>query len=88
MLPGAPIFKDLAAKTKSSFLLWDRCATSTSGLHVAPASFYPVQIGSDGRVQAMLDAAADVPASDPPDPDRVYGNYVETCRIPVRRTTT
>ena len=47
-----------------------------------------MQIGSDGRVKAMLDAAADVPASDPPDPDRVYGNYVETCRIPVRRTTT
>ena len=28
VLPGAPNFKDLAAKTKSSFLLWDRCGTS------------------------------------------------------------
>src|SRR5207253_7775976 len=28
ILPGAPLFNDLAAKTKSSFLLWDRCGTS------------------------------------------------------------
>ncbi len=25
VLPGAPEFKDLAVKTKSSYLLWDRC---------------------------------------------------------------
>ena len=28
ILPGAPKFKDLAAKTKSSQLLWDHCGTS------------------------------------------------------------
>src|SRR5437667_55263 len=28
ILPGAPFFNDLAAKTKSSFLLWDPCGTS------------------------------------------------------------
>src|SRR5271169_5586613 len=28
ILPGAPFFKDLAAKTKSSQLLWDRCGIS------------------------------------------------------------
>ena len=28
ILPGAPLFNDLAAKTKSSFLLWDRCGTT------------------------------------------------------------
>src|SRR2546430_17571774 len=28
ILPGPPLFNDLAAKTKSSFLLWDRCGTT------------------------------------------------------------
>jgi hypothetical protein len=28
VLPGAPKFKDLAAKTRSSLLLWDRCGTA------------------------------------------------------------
>jgi hypothetical protein len=38
-LPGAPKFKDLAAKTKSSFLLWDPCGTLYPQLRYASTEF-------------------------------------------------
>src|SRR5205823_3134270 len=39
ILPGAPLFNDLAAKTKSSFLLWDRCGTSYPPVHADLTEF-------------------------------------------------
>src|ERR1700693_4835359 len=39
VLPGAPNFKDLAAKTKSSFLLWVRCGTSYPLVRSASTEF-------------------------------------------------
>src|SRR6266853_1936016 len=39
VLPGAPNFKDLAAKTKSSFLLWDRCGTPYPLVRAASTEF-------------------------------------------------
>jgi hypothetical protein len=39
VLAGAPNFKDLAAKTKSSSLLWDRCGTSYPLVRAASTEF-------------------------------------------------
>ena len=39
VLPGAPKFKDLAAKTKSSLPLWDRCGTSYPQVRTDAAEF-------------------------------------------------
>src|SRR6202049_1663237 len=39
VLPGAPNFKDLAAKTKSSSRLWDRCGTSYPPVRAAWMEF-------------------------------------------------
>ena len=38
-LPGAPIFKDLAAKTRSSCLLWDPCGTSYPPVRATETEF-------------------------------------------------
>ena len=42
ILPGAPFFKGLERKTKSSLLLWDRCVT-----------FYPPVLATSMRLKGL-----------------------------------
>jgi hypothetical protein len=61
-LPGAPKIKDLAAKTKSSLLLWDRCGT-----------FYPVWAEEHFRRGCKARQVVDQRMSNPQVPGSSHG---------------